>query len=89
MYAIGYLCDDQKVKPLHIMLPKASAFVKSYDRKTKCVYFLLEEYNIITIDSQSAYNKFFLENLNKIQLVMKLQIFSINKFLRWILIILV
>ena len=28
---IGYLYNDYKVKPLHIMLPKISAYVKSYD----------------------------------------------------------
>ena len=30
-YFIGYFYDDHKVKPLHIMLPKISAYVKSYD----------------------------------------------------------
>ena len=30
-YFIGYLYNDYKVKPLHIMLPKMSAYVKSYD----------------------------------------------------------
>ena len=32
-YFIGYLYDDNKVKPLHIMLP--SAYVRSYDGQTK------------------------------------------------------
>ena len=27
-YFIGYLYNDHKVKPLHIMLPKTSAYVK-------------------------------------------------------------
>ena len=27
-YFIGYLFNDHKVKPLHIMLPKTSAYVK-------------------------------------------------------------
>ena len=31
-YFIGYLYNDHKVKPLHIMLPKTSAYVKRYDR---------------------------------------------------------
>ena len=50
---IGYLYNDNKVKPLHIMLPKTSAYVKSYDGQTKWMYFLiedddlLEKYNII------------------------------------------
>ena len=30
-YFIGYLYNDYKVRPLHIMLPKTSAYVKSYD----------------------------------------------------------
>ena len=30
-YFIGYLYNDNKVKPLYIMLPKRSAYVKSYD----------------------------------------------------------
>ena len=30
-YFIGYLYNDHKVKPLHIMLPKTSAYVKRYD----------------------------------------------------------
>ena len=89
---MGYSYDDYKVKPLHIMLPKAIGYVKSYDRETKWMYFLLEEYNTIRdkeFDSQPVYNKNFFEYLKKIQLVMKLQIFTKNKFLRWILIVLV
>ena len=31
----GYLCCDNKVKPLHIMVPKTSAHVKGYDGQTK------------------------------------------------------
>ena len=34
-YFIGYLYDNHKVKSLHIMLPKTSAYVKSYDGQTK------------------------------------------------------
>ena len=30
-YVIGYLRNDYRVKPLHIMLPKTSAYVKDYD----------------------------------------------------------
>ena len=37
-YLIGYLYDD-KIKPLHIMLPKTSAYVKSYDGQTKWMFF--------------------------------------------------
>ena len=45
--------NDHKVKSLHIMLPKTSAYVKSYNRQTKWMYFLivrddlLEKYNTI------------------------------------------
>ena len=28
-YFIGYLYNDDKIKPLHIILPKKSAYVKS------------------------------------------------------------
>ena len=41
-YYIGYLNNDHKVKPVHIMLPSACADVKSYDRQTKWMYFLIE-----------------------------------------------
>lgn len=33
-YLIGYI-DDSKIKPLYIILPKTSVYVKSYDRETK------------------------------------------------------
>ena len=38
-YFIGYLYDNHKVKPLRIMLPKTSTYVKSYDGQTKWMYF--------------------------------------------------
>ena len=52
-YFIGYLCNDNKVIPLNIMLSKISPYVKSYDEQTKWRYFLiegddfLEKYNTI------------------------------------------
>ena len=46
-YFIGYLYNDHKVRPLHIMLPKTSAFVKSYDGRTKWVYFLIEDDDLL------------------------------------------
>ena len=71
-YFIGYLYDNHKVKLLHIMLPKTSAYVKFYDGQTKCMYFLikyddfLEIYNTIwdkvsadikkEFDSEPVYN---------------------------------
>ena len=41
-YFIGHLYNDHKVKPLHIMLPKTSAYLKSYDGQTKLIYFLIQ-----------------------------------------------
>ena len=38
-YYIGYLYHDNKVKPLHIRLPKTTVYVKSYEGKTKWMYF--------------------------------------------------
>ena len=52
-YFIGYLLNDHKVKPFHIMLPKTSAYVKRYDGQTRWIYFstedddLLEKYNTV------------------------------------------
>ena len=42
-YFIGYFYNDHEVKPLHIMLPKTNAYVKSYDGQTKWMYFLIED----------------------------------------------
>ena len=61
--------NDHKVKPLHILLPKTSAYVKRYDRQTKWMYFLikdddlLEKHNAIKkeFDSKPVYNKTFLK----------------------------
>ena len=41
-YFIGYLYDDNKFKPLHIMPPKTSAYVISFDGQTKWMYFYLK-----------------------------------------------
>ena len=52
-YFIGYLYNDHKVRPLHVMLPKTSAYYLSYDGQTNWMYFvieddgLLEKYNTI------------------------------------------
>ena len=35
--------NDSKVKSLHIMLPKTSAYVKSCDGQTKWIYLLIED----------------------------------------------
>ena len=42
-YFIGYYLYNNKIKPLHTMLPKTSAYVKGYDGQTKWMYFLIEE----------------------------------------------
>ena len=39
---IGCLCDNHKVKPLHIIFPKTTSYVKPYDGQTKWMYFLIE-----------------------------------------------
>ena len=67
--------NDNRVKSLHIMLPKTSTYVKSYNGQTKWMYFLtedddlVEKYNIIwdkvsanikkQFDSEHVYNKNF------------------------------
>ena len=70
-YFVGYLYNDHRVKPLHTMLPKTSAYVKSYDgQKNKFLIpndDLLEKYNTIwnkvstdvkkEFESKSVYNK--------------------------------
>ena len=35
--------NDYRVKPLHIMLPKTSAYVKRYNGQTKWMDFLIED----------------------------------------------
>ena len=76
-YFIGYLYNDHKIKPLHIILLKTSAYVKRFDGQTKLMYFLIEDgdllelYNIIwdkvsteikkEFDSKPVDNKNFLK----------------------------
>ena len=72
-YFVVYLHNDNKVKPLHTMLPKTSVYVKVMkDKLNWCVFLiehddLLEKYNIIwdklvvdinqEFDSEPLYNK--------------------------------
>ena len=35
------------LKPLHIMLPKTSAYVKRYDGQTKLMYFLFKDDDLL------------------------------------------
>ena len=46
-YFIGCLHIDHKAKPLHIMLPRTSAYVKSYDWQTKWMYFLIKDDDLV------------------------------------------
>ena len=46
-YFIGYLHNDNKVSPLHIMLPKTSAYVTRSDGETKWMYFLIEDGDLL------------------------------------------
>ena len=52
-YFFNYLYDNNKIKPMHIMLPKTSTHVENCDGQTKWIYFLLkdnelfEKYNTI------------------------------------------
>ena len=39
--------NDNRVKPLHIMLPKTSTYVKSYDEQTKQMYVLIEDDDLL------------------------------------------
>ena len=48
-YFIGYLYNDNKVRPLHIMLPRRSTYVKNYDGQTKLMYSLIEEDDLLKI----------------------------------------
>ena len=75
-YFIGYLYNGNKVKPLGIVLPKTSTYVKCYDGQTKWIYILIEDADLLeecnTIwdkvsadikkdsDSELVYNKEFL-----------------------------
>ena len=42
-YFVGYFYNDHKVKSRHIILPKTSAYVKSFDGQTKWMCFLIED----------------------------------------------
>ena len=73
-YFIGCLYNDYKVKPLHIILPKTSAYVISNVGRTKWMYCyvedddLLEQYNSIwdkDFASELFCNKKFFENQKK------------------------
>ena len=72
-----YLYNNHKVKSLHIIPPKTSAYVKIYDGQTKWMYILIEDGDLIEIyntirdkisadikkklDSEPVYNKNYLK----------------------------
>ena len=103
-YFIGCLCDDYKIKSLHIMLPKTSVCGKSYDCQTKLIYFpndddnLWEKFNIIwekviadikkEFDIELVYNEKILKTKIK-SYSAEATDFSDKETLRWTLIILV
>ena len=74
-YFIDYLHDDFKVKPLYIMLPETSSYVKSYHGQTKLMYFLvedddlLEKHNIIGIKSVLVLKKTSVASLSTIKYI--------------------
>ena len=93
-----------KAKPLRVMLPKTSAYVKSYNGQTKCICFLikvdelLEKYNTICdkfsvdikkeLHREPVCNKEFLKYKIKYRDNEDRDFYD-EKFLRWNLIILV
>ena len=47
-FFIGYKDhDDYKIKPLHIMLPKTSTYLKSYDRETKQMNIFIKDASLL------------------------------------------
>ena len=72
------MCNDDKIKSLHIMLPKTSAYVKNYDGQTKWIYFLIE-YNVYKVISLKTKIESHGYDVTE---------FYDKKFLRWTLIIL-
>ena len=74
-YFISYFYNSNKVKPLYVMLPKTSAYVKSYDGPTKWVYFLiedsdlLEKYNTIWNKVSSYIKKKLIASLSIIKII--------------------
>ena len=59
-YLHGYSYNDNKVKPLDIMLSKPSVYVKSYDGQTKQTYFLIEDNYLLQKCANTLFPKHFL-----------------------------
>ena len=92
-YFIGYFYNGNKVKPLNIILPKTSGYVKGCYGKTKWINFLiedtdlLEKYNTIWDKVSADIKKNLIASLFMIKIIwkpiqnfmaMKLQIFTIK-----------
>ena len=48
-YFVCYFYNGNKVKPLKVMLPKTSAYVKSYDKRTKWMYFFIKDDELLKL----------------------------------------
>ena len=46
-YFVGCVYNDNRIKPLHIMLLKTNAHVKSYDGQIKWMYFSVEDDDLL------------------------------------------
>ena len=46
-YFVGCVYNDNRIKPLHIMLLKRNAYVKSYDGQIKWMYFSVEDDDLL------------------------------------------
>ena len=46
-YFFVYLYGGSNVSPLDVILPRTSAYVKSYDGQTKWIYFLIEDGDLL------------------------------------------
>ena len=72
-YFIGYLYNDKKVTPLHIIIPKTSAYVKIFDGQTNWMYVLIEyddllkKYNTIWDKVRADIKKNFIASLSAIK----------------------
>ena len=60
--------DNHKVKPLHVMLSKRTAYVKSNDGQAKWIYFLIENITLIGIKSELIYIKKLIASLSIISI---------------------
>ena len=89
-YFIGYLYNNYKIKPLHKILPIPSAYINNYDEETNWIYFLIKDgdllnkYTLMLKQNLMAklytIKKFWRRKQNLT--VMKLQIFTIRKYLK-------